>query len=295
VTEITKVKNLLKSLQDEGYINISNPNINKMKSGTTDGNVYIVLEDNTAKYVLKQDQPKLINLTENFLIDYQHVSLLPRVYYTDPDKNFILYSYITGTTHYNRGPKLNWMTTLVNEFFIHYEKCEEVIKWGRLGGIPRESWSEFNKSSIESARVDIGDFLDTDDYLNVKSIVERIALYERSEYKYFLHGDTGVHNFVFNNNTIKGVIDPSPLIGPIIYDFTYAFCSSPDDLNLETLFSSFSPLKQVIHIDKQRLIEEVILQLYTRIGVCVKVHPHDLADYLNAWEYWKKLIPSDIL
>ena len=124
----------------------------------------------------------------------------------------------------------------------------------------------------------------------MKSIVERIAMDEKQEMKYLLHGDTGVHNFVFQDNALNGVIDPSPLVGPIIYDFTYAFCSSPDDLNVETLLSSFAFLKHV-PMGKTRLIEEIIFQLYTRIGVCVKVHPHDLDDYLQAWEYWRNLMP----
>ena len=32
---------------------------------------------------------------------------------------------------------------------------------------------------------------------------------------------------------------------------------------------------------------EVIVQMYTRIGVCAKVHPQDLEEYLVAWQYWK--------
>ncbi|MBO0586862.1 hypothetical protein [Sporosarcina sp. E16_8] len=145
--------------------------------------------------------------------------------------------------------------------------------------------------SLESARVNIGDLLPHEDYYKVKSIVERIASDEQQELKFLLHGDTGVHNFVFQHNRLTGIIDPSPIAGPIIYDFTYAFCSSPDDLDVETLLSVFSLLKQV-PIGKVRLIEEVIFQLYTRIGVCVKVHPHDLEDYLKAWDYWRRLMPS---
>lgn len=48
------------------------------------------------------------------------------------------------------------------------------------------------------------------------------------------------HNFVYKGNKLNGIIDPSPLIGPKIYDFTYAFCSSSDNLNLRTLLSPFS-------------------------------------------------------
>ncbi len=291
MTEISKVNRIFTSLQDKGVINLTEQEMNKMKSGTTDGLVYAITEENVAKYVLKLDQSQQITFVSQFLNTYQDVRLLPKLYYTDPGNGFILYAYIEGTTHYNRGPKLDWMTLLVNELFNHYIKYDQNANWGRLGGIPQQSWHDFNRRSLESARGNIGDILPSEDYFKVESIVERIALDEKQEVKYLLHGDTGVHNFVFQDNRLSGIIDPSPLIGPIIYDFTYAFCSSPDDLNLETLLSTFSLLTKV-SIEEKRLINIVILQLYTRIGICVKVHPHDLEDYLKAWEYWRNLMPS---
>jgi hypothetical protein len=291
MTELSKVNNILTFLQDKGIINLNEQEIMEMKSGTTDGLVYTIAENNLPKYVLKLDQPQQTNFANRFLHTYQHVSLLPKLYYTDPGKEFILYAYIEGTTHYNRGSKINWMTLLVKELFNRYVKYDQNANWGRLGGIPQQTWYDFNRRSLESARVNIGNLLPHEDYFKVKSIVEQIAMDEKQEMKYLLHGDTGVHNFVFQNNKLTGIIDPSPMVGPIIYDFTYAFCSSPDDLNLETLHSSFSLLKQV-SIEETRLIEEAIFQLYTRIGVCAKVHPHDLEDYLKAWEYWRRLLPS---
>lgn len=284
-----EVENIIKNLQDKGIINLNDQDINMMK-GTTDGVVYTLSEKGTPKYVLKLDYPEQIDFVEQFLQAYQNVSLLPKLLYTDPKKEFIMYSFITGTTHYNRGSKINWMTTLVKELFNHYKKYDQAAEWGRLG-IPRKSWYEFNTISVESAYINIGDLLPIEDYFKVKSFVDQIGKDENKEEKYLLHGDTGVHNFVFNNSVLTGIIDPSPIIGPVIYDFTYAFCSSPDDLDLETLLASSSLLNNV-SIEKSRLIEEVVVQLYTRIGTCVKVHPHDLKAYLKAWEYWRLLIPS---
>jgi hypothetical protein len=284
-----EVTNIIKNLQDKGIIDLNEQDINMMK-GTTEGLVYTLSEKGTPKYVLKFDYLQEIDFVQQFLQAYQNVSLLPKLLYTDPEKKFIAYSFLTGTTHYNRGSKINWMTILVKELFNHYKKSEQAAEWGRLG-IPRQSWHEFNTISVESAYINIGDLLPIEDYLKVKSFVDRIGKDENQEEKYLLHGDTGVHNFVYNNSVLTGIIDPSPIIGPVIYDFTYAFCSSPDDLDLETLLASFSLLNNV-SIEKSRLIEEVVVQLYTRIGICVKVHPHDLEDYLSAWEYWKSLIPS---
>lgn len=105
------------------------------------------------------------------------------------------------------------------------------------------------------------------------------------------NGDTGVHNFVFLDNQLNGVIDPSPLIGPIIYDFTYTFCSSPDSLNLRTLPSAFSLLSNSDSFTQERFLDEVLFQLYTRIGVCIRVHPQDLSGYLDAWKEWRVYLP----
>ncbi|MDB5052721.1 MAG: hypothetical protein JWM44_771, partial [Bacilli bacterium] len=230
-----------------------------------------------------------IILAEQFLHTYRHITLLPKILYTDPAKAFIVYSYITGTTHYNRGLKINWLTILVKELFNHYEKYLQIDKWGRLES-PIQSWREWNDRGLEGALNNVGSFLPIEDYYKVKSLVENISKREGHEARFLLHGDTGVHNFVFHELSLIGVIDPSPMIGPVLYDFTYAFCSSPDDLNLETLIATFSLLNHE-PMERSRLIEEVIFQLYCRIGICVKVHPHDLEGYLKAWEYWKVLVP----
>nr|WP_239587430.1 phosphotransferase [Bacillus pakistanensis] len=42
---------------------------------------------------------------------------------------------------------------------------------------------------------------------------------------FLLHGDCGVHNFVFKGGSLSGVIDPTPVLGEPLYDLLYAFCS----------------------------------------------------------------------
>lgn len=166
--------------------------------------------------------------------------MLPELLYVDGKKEFIVYTFISGETHFNRGSKVKWMARLTKELFNHYKKVDQDIPWGRVNGTKRKSWSEFNQISLESAKANIGDLLSSEDHKRVASVVNNLSSYHIHEEKYYLHGDTGVHNFVFSANVIKGVIDPSPLIGTRIYDFTYAFCSSPDSLDLNTLLTSFS-------------------------------------------------------
>jgi hypothetical protein len=78
------------------------------------------------------------------------------------------------------------------------------------------------------------------------------------------------------------------MVGPLIYDFLYAFCSSPDDINIDTLFTAFDFLEQG-RVEKSRLIEEVLIQLYCRIGLSIKHHPSDLPEYKKAWKDWSQI------
>ncbi|CAI8850990.1 conserved hypothetical protein [Bacillus pseudomycoides] len=71
---------------------------------------------------------------------------------------------------------------------------------------------------------------------------------------------------MFHHEVLNGIVDPSPMVGSLFYDFTYAFWSSPNNLDTETLFTAFSQLND-LKVENSRLIEEVIAQVYTRIGV----------------------------
>ncbi|WP_231885808.1 hypothetical protein [Sporosarcina psychrophila] len=87
MNEQSKIDEICIGLQDKGIINLNKQRITKMKSGTTDGLVYSVSENNVPKYVLKLDHPKQINFASRFFHTYQNVRLLPKLYYTDPEKS----------------------------------------------------------------------------------------------------------------------------------------------------------------------------------------------------------------
>lgn len=281
-----KIDDIILHLRTQGILH-SDPIEVHEKKGTTEGRVYLLTENEETKYVLKLDHSQEIMLAVNFLSTYGHTALMPRLLYSDKANTFIVYNFIPGTTHYNRGPKINWMTLLVKELLNHYEALQGPSQWGRVDS-PCRTWREFNRRSLAFAREMVGESLPLEDHDQLTRLFE-YHLQDESLYKpYLLHGDTGVHNFVFDEHAIAGVIDPSPMYGPVLYDFTYAFCSSPDDLNLETLLEAFAALITE-PIEQEILINEVVFQLYCRIAICKQHHPDDLAAYLEAWQYWKTL------
>ena len=286
-----KINKIMEALINNSLLN-KDFKVEKLNSGTTNGVLYLLIVDNKPTYVVKIDTANIIIPTQLFLTAYSNTSLLPNILYTDPEKKFIVYDYIAGETHFNRGAKFDWMTILIKELFDKYKKVDETIPWGRINGASKSSWSEFNLTSLQYARQNIGDVLSLEDHKRVEILVDGLNRYSNLEEKYYLHGDTGVHNFVYLNNQLKGVIDPSPLIGPKMYDFTYAFCSSPDNLDTNTLLKLFTMWNRDGSYTEERLLDEVIFQLYTRIGICIKVHPHDLEEYLIAWKNYEKYLPG---
>ncbi|RDI41096.1 hypothetical protein [Falsibacillus pallidus] len=288
-----KIQDISNILLNNGLIINEDLNWKELKSGTTDGVLYELHINKIPSYVIKIDNPMIISATHDFLNEYKNVRLLPDLLFSDVEKGFIVYSYISGETHFNRGLKIEWMTILIKELFNNYKKVDKITTWGRINGISRNTWSDFNQESFESAQMNIGDFLSSEDHKRVEKLANKLKEYPHNEQKYYLHGDAGVHNFIYLDNQLRGVIDPSPLIGPSIYDFTYAFCSSPDSLDLNTLLPLFSLWEGGNSITEEQLLDEVLFQLYTRIGVCINVHPHDLDVYMVAWEKWKGYLPTN--
>ncbi|MEW9701868.1 hypothetical protein [Paenibacillus sp. SI8] len=257
-------------------------------SGTTTGFVLRLESKHGVKYILKFDTPNLVQLVEQMLNTYKSSILLPKVLITAEDSTYFAYTFIDGTTQFNRGPKKNWMKILVKDLINKYIEYKDTSIWGRIE-YPQETWKEFNEISIEEARINLRGVLSIEDYNYVKLKANKLFNnYSEQGKKYLLHGDTGVHNFVYNDSTLIGVIDPSPMVGPIIYDFLYAFCSSPDDIDTVTLFAASDLLEQG-YVEKSRLIEEVLIHLYCRVGLSVRHHPNDLAEYIQAWGHWKQL------
>jgi len=287
------IDKIINTLKNRHIIEEQDIEWTEIKSGTTDGTIYRLSYEKKPLYVLKKDGPIIVAATNRFLETYKNIKLLPNVLYTDENNEFIVYSYISGDTHINRGSKLEWMFIIVEELLNHYKQADENFSRGRVTGVNRSSWADFNLESLEYAKANIGNLFSDEEHRKVEVLVKKLNTYEYQEEKYYLHGDAGVHNFVFKNHKLNGIIDPSPLIGPKIYDFTYAFCSSPDELNLETLFASFSLLHQDHRINKMELLEEVLFQMYTRIGICKKVHPQDLGAYLEAWKEWREYLPAN--
>ncbi|KAB2334515.1 phosphotransferase [Cytobacillus depressus] len=242
-----------------------------------------------ARYVVKSNEPQVLQSEANFLTSYKDLDLLPRLLYVEPSNHYMVYTFIPGSTKYVKQNKQEVLKTLVQGLINHYKAVPNNIGWGWADELTA-SWQSFLLDRMMEANKILGPYLEKDDYPFMLNLVKSSKMNSTDKEPFLLHGDCGVHNFIFNNGQLSGVIDPTPVIGDPLYDLIYAFCSSPDDLTKETIISAASHLRINESISERLLYEEVLIGLFLRIATCIRHHPRDLDGYLKEWNYWKDII-----
>lgn len=258
-------------------------------SGTTDSTVGILSWGGLPRLVLKTEEAKQVAVTSLFLTAYEDISVLPNVCYTDSAQRYLVYTYMPGQHTYKPGTKAALLQTLSTRLLQRYRPAVETHMWGWADD-PSSSWSDFLVRRLTESQPFVAQSVSEADFAMVCTAAQDSSRVNEAV-PYLLHGDCGVHNFLFDGEAhITAVIDPIPVFGPPIYDLTFAFCSSPDDLHLDTILAATASLQPAAAIDRRWLREEVLIALYCRMAACKKHHPHDMEAYLAAWSYWKHLV-----
>ncbi|KEQ22225.1 protein kinase family protein [Paenibacillus tyrfis] len=258
----------------------------ELKGGTQSTVGVFGTEDRPHLYVLKANTKELIESETRFLSLYRGIELLPTVLYADPAHRYFVYDFIPDNTGYVRGNKKKLMTELVDGILAHYVHPESYDAYKSI------ETSEHTEDSIRYAASFIGGQLGEEDHSLATALSrERSGVTDRGDL-YVLHGDFGVHNFLFTDNGLAGVIDPIPVIGGKRYDLLYAFCSSPDELTLPILLHAVQRVEEGREVDIRLLSRDMILELFRRMSTCLRFHPEDFPQYLQAWEEWKKIYAS---
>lgn len=280
------IQRIINQLTDNNILH-SKPTYHEQLNGGTVSELHLLHLDDI-KYVVKKNEPQIIKSEANFLNHYRETDLLPKLLFVEPSSKYIVYSFIDGTTHYVRKNKKEILKTLVQGLLNHYNPVDNSKGWG-WADQPSVSWQSFILDKINEANNILHSRLDKSDYNLVLDLVEKNS---KGKEPFLLHGDCGVHNFIFNNGQLSGVIDPTPVIGEPLYDLIYAFCSSPDELTKETIDSAVTLLKFKSGISHSVLYEEVLIGLYRRLATCIKHHPSDFQEYLKAWYYWVEIVKN---
>lgn len=278
-----KIQKIISELIERNVIAAEPSEYKKLKGGTV-SELYLLNIEGT-KYVLKLNDPEVTGPEALFLDTYKEGELLPKLLFVDQSGNYIVYSFIDGSTVYEGGNKKEILKALVEELINKYKTASPESGWGWADS-PVTSWQNFLRNEINNAHKVIGSQMDETDHQLVIKIVEKIGIDTEA---FLLHGDCGFHNFIFTDQELVGVIDPAPVIGDPIYDLVYAFCSSADDLTKETFDYATSYMKVGKEKEQSVLYENLLIGLYLRIALCSKHHPDDLPYYLEAWSEWLEI------
>ncbi|WP_172195812.1 hypothetical protein [Saccharibacillus qingshengii] len=255
-----------------------------------DKRTYLLTADGKAKYALRMDTPENIAMSEQLHKAYPDSLLLPNVKYADPVKGYLVQPYVEGSAGNvteERGSEKIWLPLIVTELLNRYETDEAGGKWGRLTE-PCSSWSEFNERELSKARENLNGLQPAEDCERVALLLDPLS---EAGGKFLLHGGMEARNLIFLKQELVGVIEPKPTVGPVLYDLVQAFCSTPDDLSLEVLFEAYSRLNEQT-AGQERLVQEALLRIYCRMGVCAAEQSAELDEYVAAWQFWRMLLPE---
>jgi hypothetical protein len=273
------INKVLNRLEAKGLISKDSVSFRTLTGGSS-SKVYLINE----KYVVKINEELVIKAESNFLQTYQHLSILPSFVDHFAEDGFVVYKFIHGDATYKLTNKREMLITLVQQLFNHYQPTENKGKWGWTWETT-SSWEEFLLSRVVDASDLLKDKLPKSELDYIATLVNKT---NSSKVPYLIHGDCGVHNFIFQEQKLCGVIDPTPIYGEPMYDLLFAFCSSPDDLLKETIEAAVSQLT-LAKASGDTLYEKVLIVLFLRLATCLRHHPNDFNDYLIAWKYWLKL------
>jgi hypothetical protein len=276
------LQTIIEEIIHKGIVPPSHNNWRELKGGTNSSVGVLGTANEPNLYVVKSNTPDQIAAESRFYQLYRAVPLLPRTEYVDPEYRYMIYRYVSGETRYSRGTKQELLSDLVHRMINHYVQPERpgLYEWAEE--------PELVRHNMAYSRSVIGSHLEEADHLFIQEICIRRSRRVSEDGLYVLHGDFGVHNFLFAEGVLSGIIDPWPVTGRPLYDLLYAFCSSPDDLELSILLTAVRQMNTgPIHLPD--LIEDMMIALYSRISTCLCHHPEDLAAYQVAWKKWRQM------
>ncbi|QDP39900.1 aminoglycoside phosphotransferase family protein [Radiobacillus deserti] len=277
------IAEISKQLIDIGVIDSPISSIQSLQGGTV-SSLFLIMTKIGERYVVKSNEQVIVKEEANFLETYVKLSILPKLLYVDPHYQYIVYTYIEGTTDAPLFDKKENLDVLAKELIQNYAQMDSSDEWG-WADEPKPTWMAFLLERYKDAKATLKNDLTEVEHSFILNLINDAKDY--TGHPHLIHGDCGFHNTIWRNNRLVGVIDPTPVFGPPIYDLVYAFCSTPYELEKETLEGKVE--YYFPDISRASFCKEVLIGLYFRMSTCLKHHPEDFSLYVDAWMYWNKI------
>lgn len=235
------------------------------------------------RYIIKFNNQITIKGEKNFFENNINRYNEKILFYDNNNNEYIVYNYIDNDNIEKEKVNIKKLKNNIKEYIFSYKKCD----WNGYGYLfeEKKSWSEFFKSEMLSRKNNAFEVLNKSEYDKVEEAIDILDKYPID--KVILHGDLGIHNLLFKNNNLVGIIDPQPIAGDRIYDYIFfifsdlIFCK---DMTMSQLYDELQeePAKKINAL--------VILILFDRIIRCVRHKLDNIDEYLKLWEIYTKQI-----
>lgn len=253
----TAIKNVLKFNGEQVR------SVKEIKQGT-DSKVFLV----NLKYIFKFHSEMVIRAEYEFFT-LNKSPLDEEIVYVDNEFKFIVYKFIENDKSQIFDAKIV-LGKLAN--YVNNYKSSSRAGYGFLFE-ECSSWGEFLKTELDDDKAVALKALSENDY---QKVLDAVSLLEDFSFeKKLMHGDFGMHNLLFFNGKLAGVIDPQPMLGDPLYDFIFcAFSNS----KIAKMVENLNIYEFVSNEPKIKVDAMIIYVLFGRIARCVKYKLSDL-DY----------------
>lgn len=248
-------------------INEKLSSIEEMKNGTDSK---VVLINN--KYIFKFHNTNTIKAEYQFF-NSNNNKLNEQIIYVDENFKYIIYRFIeSGDKAFN----INQLLKIIKDYVYEYSDYTS----NGYGFLFEEtsSWKEFLESEINDKKDFALSILTTLDYKKVITALNTLNNYTFN--KKLMHGDFGLHNMLFLDNKLTGIIDPQPLIGDPLYDFIFFIFSAS---KISSLININDIYNLIPNEPKEKINAMITIILFGRIARCIKYNLKDKDYFISLW------------
>lgn len=217
------------------------------------------------KYIFKVGSTSKIKAEFVYNNYYVNDTFVQKLVFCDKNYRFIAYKCIEGSI-LPEYPNTKNVLKQVLKFINNYKPFHE-NGYGDVNK-PSNSWEAFLTKLIADCKNDLKGVFHKEHFAVLENAVHTLSNY--SFEKTLLHGDLRLENFIFEENVLRGIIDPYPMSGDALYDKLFFLYSSPEMANTVPLKKLHKKLKQ----PKDKVQAMLLIVLCVKLKRMVKYNNH---------------------
>ncbi len=273
---------LFSDLVKNGYLTTEYKFVRSI-SGMTNARVFHVF-DRGVDLAIKIETPEFSKNTQGavmFLEEYRDIKFFPKLLFSVLKRNTFAYEFILGKTR-DRLISDQEFEFIIDAVINNYKKSGNLDTWGEHYDI-KSTFLDYIMSLLNLEK-NISEELLPGEY---DSILDELTInfVDIKPEPYFIHGDLGIHNIIFDSGIIVGIIDPQPVFGLPVMDSMFLFTSSEHIKSFDLIvFMKLIEKTNNSSYPKEALISLFRAVLYIKIGKAKRFCRAELNNYIDIYK-----------